>query len=361
MANTPQTNEVHAERITNAIAAYYHVPPVWIGEDPFKTDTMPRVSTLQKEAFSKSYPAGINVWVQRDGLFIFDFSKWEPGSPVPIPAVKTEPGKRMPKILSDAHDQAILHVYRRVEVMNAHLACLNTAISTCEKKSLPVGQVINPSEYLNVHRTAVGTWWFGLNQYWKPIHAYIAAHRSFTGHPQSQGQRNIIEMQSVSHSFDLLEQLLQSPFSDSMTLITLLLQSVKSYGEHDFSSSLIISWTVLEKLVSNLWEKMVESNRRQGEPPSEVVFINDGRKKRLLEGRDYSASVRIEMLSLMKMIDLEMYDNLNKVRNARNDWLHSLEAADDEISSLAIQTAQRLLKQITGIGINLSISHGIEF
>jgi hypothetical protein len=106
---------------------------------------------------------------------------------------------------------------------------------------------------------------------------------------------------------------------------------------------------------------MVESDRRHGHPNGEAVFINDVRKKKLLEGREYSASVRLELLSLMKIIDLEIYDNLNKVRTARNEWLHRLEVADERVGALAIQTAQRLLEQTTGIKINLSISCGIEY
>ncbi len=360
MNNEEEAINYPPERVTNAVTAYYHLPPIWVGEDPFANNAAPTKSALEKEILTRKLSAGIQAWVHKDGLFIFDFSNWNPGSSVVIPLVKSEPGKKMPKPLAEANQKAVLHVYRRVEVMNAHLACLNTALGLCEKRALPVGQVISPSEHINIHRTAAGTWWFGLNPYWSPIHAYIAAQRGVTDHTSEHKQRQLIAIESVEKSFELLDDLLDCSATDSPKLVTLLLQSVKAYREHDFSGSLIISWTVLEKLVSDLWNGLIEENRVRGGGQDQTTFINSERKKRL-EGKDYTASVRIEFLSLLNEISLEMYTDLNKIRSTRNDWLHHLEVADDRSASLAIQAAQRLLLQVTGININLTISHSIEF
>ena len=139
----------------------------------------------------------------------------------------------------------------------------------------------------------------------------------------------------------------------------ILLQSVKSHGEHDFSTSLTMSWTMLEKLVSAIWGKMLEDNKSRVEGDATISFIGSDRKKKL-RGRDYTASARIEILSLLGHMNIKMYDDLNKVRTSRNDWLHNFEQVDENLASLAIQTAQRLFEQVAKIKLSLTISRSIS-
>lgn len=139
-----------------------------------------------------------------------------------------------------------------------------------------------------------------------------------------------------------------------------MLKSVKSYGDHDFSTSLIFSWTVSEKLVSILWNRLVESKRIRKENDQVIVFINDQRKKRL-QGRDFPVSNRIEILSLLNIIPLELYKRLNSIRIKRNDWVHNLGEVDDASASLAIQVAQEMFAEISKVKFSLTISHAIEY
>lgn len=358
MEKTTLDDNLSRDFTTNATAAYYHVPLIWVGQDPFKVEQSPDGNVIHSEVIRRSCKNGIRIRVCRDGLFIFDFAKWSPGASVTIPAYKREPGKRIPPNVSAAQDKADQAIYRRVEVMNAHLACLNTAISLCDKLALPIVQEISPSDCLVPIRVSSGEWGLQLNPSGNPIHAYVATH---WGSPYSTTRpRTIIETSTVQASFDILDQLITSPQQDSIMLAALLLRSAKSYREHDFSGSLIVSWTVLEKLVSILWFKLVEKNRRRGKPPEDTIFITRERKKKL-EGRDYSASVRIEILSLMEEIDLETYNNLSEIRKSRNDWMHELESANDKAAILAIRTAQRLFQDLTRIRLNLALSYSLSY
>ena len=72
-------------------------------------------------------------------------------------------------------------------------------------------------------------------------------------------------METVEKSFEIFEALISANVPDCLTMSAILLQSVKSYGEHDFSTSLTMSWTMLEKLVSAIWEKMLEDNKSRVE------------------------------------------------------------------------------------------------
>ena len=133
-------DQIHASRVTNASTAYYHLPPVWIGNDPSKEDKNLSNAFLSEMVVRKTLSSNIRVQVSRDGLFIFDFSHWEPAASVNIPEWKSIPGEKIPKEVQDAEKKAEEHVYRRVEAMNAHLACLNSAISSCQLMALQLGK-----------------------------------------------------------------------------------------------------------------------------------------------------------------------------------------------------------------------------
>ena len=104
---------------------------------------------------------------------------------------------------------------------------------------------------------------------------------------------------------------------------------------------------------------MLEDNKSRVEGDVTISFIGRDRKKKL-QGRDYTASVRIEILSLLGHMNIKMYDDLNKVRISRNDWLHNFEQVDENLASLAIQTAQRLFEQVAKIKLSLTISLSIS-
>ncbi|MEO7860111.1 MAG: hypothetical protein ABIU05_06645 [Nitrospirales bacterium] len=167
-------------------------------------------------------------------------------------------------------------------------------------------------------------------------------------------------METIEKSFETFEAMVSSNVTDCLTMSAILLQSVKAYGAHDFSTSLTMSWTILEKLVSAIWQKMLEDNKNRVEGDATISFIGSDRKKKL-RGRDYTAAVRIEILSLLGHMNIKMYDDLNKVRTSRNDWLHNFEQVDENLASLAIQTAQRLFEQVAKIKLSLTISRSISY
>ena len=348
-------------RVTNASVAYYHLPPVWIGSDPFKEGANPSRHSLSEVVFTKTLPSKIRLQVCRDGLFIFDFTDWGPGNPVSMPEWKSSPGEKTPRTLQDAEKKAEEHVYRRVEAMNVHLACLNSAISTCQLMAMPIGQVVSPSDCLNIQGSNGERWETELNPYWSPMHAYVTLQRRLLSEGSTQSRRShVLPMQTIEKSFETFEALVGSNVPECLTMSAILLQSAKSYGEHDFSTALTMSWTVLEKLVSALWEKMLEDNRSRVEGHAAIPFIGGDRKKKL-QGRDYTASVRIEVLSLLGHINIEMYNDLNKVRTSRNDWLHNFEQVDEILAALAARTAQRLFEQVIKVKLSLTISRSISY
>ena len=112
--------------------AYYHLPLVWIGADPFRGCKTPSVSIRQKEVFKKTLTSGIKVVVFKDGLFVFDFSSWLPNelvsplnmeeiSPISNPqGPRTKKQIETTKRLMELAQKETVNVYKRIEVMNGH-------------------------------------------------------------------------------------------------------------------------------------------------------------------------------------------------------------------------------------------------
>jgi hypothetical protein len=120
-----------------AAAAYYHWPPVWVGGAPSWAIYPPQhakaeidVSVLDDEVYRDTLSSGMPVRVLREGVFIFDFSSWEPGRSLP-----EAPFPGFAELASVA--------LRRASVMNAHLACLYTAMAQLQiQSSIPM--VVTP-------------------------------------------------------------------------------------------------------------------------------------------------------------------------------------------------------------------------
>lgn len=87
-------------------------------------------------------------------------------------------------------------------------------------------------------------------------------------------------------------------------------QSLSMHNIGNWSSSIVVSWFVVEWYIGRLWDDFIDKK-----------FIT-GDRKRLLNGRDYTASIVIEHLHLQDIIDEENYLKINKLRKNRNKIAH---------------------------------------
>ena len=87
----------------------------------------------------------------------------------------------------------------------------------------------------------------------------------------------------------------------------------KEYTLHNWNSALVLSWTFIEMLIDELWKKEMIEN---------VSTEEIGRKKRLKDYRTYSSAIKIEVLYIKSIIDIDTYVKLNQLRKLRNDFIH---------------------------------------
>ena len=130
------------DRETASVAAYLHIPPVWIHEDPDGAKKLPT-----DEVYRKTLSCGIRMRVRRDGFFVFDFANW-PQAPAFRVLEDPKGVTYIPKEISDSQVKMENYVRTRVTAMNVHLCCLNSSIGTVDGMSLPVRQYITAEDYI---------------------------------------------------------------------------------------------------------------------------------------------------------------------------------------------------------------------
>lgn len=344
---------------TAPFAAYFKVPSVLVvSEDPTQS---PNAGTdLLEEVYRGTLKSGIKVRVTRGGLFIFDFSKWAPGKSVTIPAHTSAPGIKTPKTVQDAKGKEQIHLARRVEVMNAHLACTATALSLVEKSGGYTGQLISPSDRLVLRDFEKPHPVFHFFHDGQPMHAYMLANGATETRLKGDHHRRYIKIETIVKSFEILDTLIESPISNAVGVVNLLWKSSRHYYQQDFATSLVLAWTVSEQLLNLIWKSYLSDSAAQNagqDPP----FLNKERKQKLTSGRDFSASVISEVLSLAGRLPFDLFKRMNKDRNARNYWLHDMKQPVDDDASHAISTAQKLIEHLSGVWMSVGIGYSTSF
>jgi hypothetical protein len=155
----------------------------------------------------------------------------------------------------------------------------------------------------------------------------------------------VLAIEIVDKSISMAEAALREEGNDAATLAELLLHAFHLNDSGKFEASHISAWTVAERCINHIWlshlgDKDRDYSSSLGE--SQEKFINAERRQ-TLTGRDFSASVVSEVLSLEGLLPFEQYKLATRVRKTRNNWLHELQPITDQDSAAAIQLARFLL------------------
>jgi hypothetical protein len=321
---------------------YFIDPLVWVGSAPAGIEPPQPANDVDFRAFEDIVvqhdllDGDLKCRVERDGLVVFDF---ETVAPSP-----------------DGHGRD--HLQRRVEIANAHQACLCDALYRQESRARSGLAAVTPHSFLRLSGRNEPGQGAVLPRTPSGSGAYFARFEAL--HAEHAIDLRLIRIETISisamkASLELLDVVLAKG-DQIVGLLDLMLRAAAAYTDHNFSLSLIQSWAVSEALVRRVWARYVNENREREIDGSVETFINAERKQWLTGSRDITASVMIEMLSLASVISLDIYERLGKARRARNRWLHSLfqPPADEAQNALGVTSA--LLSIVEEIDISIPLS-----
>ena len=322
------------------VTGFYHDPPVFLVEHPIDHAAAGGTwkvlfDRFDHEILRTNLAEKVQMRATVEGLFAFDFSNM-------TDCAISETG---PELQIDFFERAEKRLLR-TRIMNAYLAYFYTQQILIENVARP-RMVVTPELTITMdgfgHQPSQG---FG-NQRVSHL-ATSSFEMTYPSHiPHHMDSR--INMRGLPISAQVAEaaaadlsMLIEQHGVDGVMLVDLYLRASKAFQDYNHSLSVITYWTIIERLVNDLWKQMQHDHASRDND----IFIDGTRRKRLADGRTYTASVMTEMLSFLDYISKDIYDDVSAVRKCRNDWTHDLKPVDADVSMLANSVCERLLNEV---------------
>ncbi len=336
------------ERIERAFGFYFY-PPVWVVEPPL-TDGKIDFTRFGDIVYTRTLPSGIAVKVSRDGIFLFDFLGWS--GPYPdMTGLNT----------FDIRAETIL---RRLQVLNTYLACLYTAVLRQQRFAFPVmalspADTVRSSTFDDPGLVGASGWGFGT----MAVSHFRVRFSRFTDpaefervDPRLKFRTALIERNTLDHSYELLTSILAHSSRHALQLGDLYVRACNSYVAHDYARCLVSAWAISEKLIHGRWDRYIEANRQRETDGRSITFISSDRKGVLKSANSFTASVIVEILSLLDIIPVVLYQSLTRVRRTRNKWLHDLDPISRAEAEEAVQLSERMMNLVEAIDLSVPLS-----
>lgn len=307
------------------------------------------VTVLADEVFRGELSIGVPVRVLREGMFIFDFSAWEPGRPLPV---QDDPGD---------FDVIAAIALRRSTLMNAHLACLYTAIARLQDIAPQGTMVVTPSELITINSFEESWGGTGGDTRLSALSQARFASTYGVGLPPCFDWRLMfrfptVEVPTLEESFRLLNTITNHSSESLLDTVDLYMRGCRAQQDHNYSLALVMMWTICEQLLQKLWRRYLNDNRQRELDGNKVPFVTRERKKALEDSRTFSASVVSEMLSLVGRLPLHLYKELTKARKTRNRWVHDLAPVSREAAQSSVKAAEQMLRFVEGVDLEIPLN-----
>lgn len=340
--------EREPDRVNAAVEGYFRLPAVWIGEAP-KDPTAERGMHMRAlVASSMQFSCGINAYAMRNGLFLFDFLNSTVAPVVVIPSYERRVMKLPPKAVIDAALRLEASSTLRTQIMNVHQACLISAEFLVKRRSAAMGFPVTGWNLVHTLRIDMAVPYHDDTE---DVHALARNVLDGKYVPAILlNQRRVLELEVVEHSFKALDHIISCAGGKYLPIVEAAYQSASRCVEHRLGESIAIGWTACEQLITEDWKILVE---RTDAARTEANRMTRDRRKKLI-GRDYTASVMVEMLDMSGSMSSTLYGNLEIARKARNNWAHDMKVpTGNEV--WACQTAIQEMLARRGIQLQLQL------
>ena len=313
--------------------ALYILRPTWIAGQPEpanRTDVAWEGLALQD----------VPITALRDGVIIFEFDKSDEYAGGAVPAYTLPEDRRIPQHVTKADRERIDFGYRRFLYMNAFLLALYSGLSIVQRRGTMVQDPADPTNYVGAERTADG--WRVFMEYGRKI-----------DYPSQRSDN--IEIETLDHSLDILHKFHAAIGPASLDILSLTYTSCAQYARHQFSSAHLIAWAAIEALLNVIWANLQADIDVSAGGHTKM----NRHRKKLLAGRDYTASVVSQILSICGKIDDETLERLDEARRKRNAFAHTLTPIGADDAGKAIRLATDMITNIVGMRVTSQL--GLAF
>ena len=186
---------------------------------------------------------------------------------------------------------------------------------------------------------------------WHPIHTLPIAYQ-----PMFLGRR-LVTAGAISEMADTYFKVVAA--HGAIKAYAGIARAVSAYKITNYETSLVFSWFLIEELLNMQWDDYLK--KKSKESNGKFQRINKGRRD-LLNGRDYTASVRSNILELAGCLEFELFSDINTIRKRRNQIVHQQRGVtvDCEDTQLAIFTALKMAEQRWAVSISPPMGFSIS-
>jgi hypothetical protein len=288
-------------------------------------------------AIEVNLPNSVKLIGLHCGIMIFDFadnSKYC-GGDVPGYYENNSNNKHRTDVL--AIRDAI--VKDRIQYINAFLATLPWG-GKCARAGIGPQQSIHLGNYLSASLASDSTW---------HVHG-VGAAPPIGGWPQIEIYLAGDAFRHAGEAFASIHTSLGD--EDTFRLLPLLQECILHFHNHQFSAALIIGWSAAEAILYKRWRVYIDEIGGIGG----ATIINKSRREKLT-GRDFTASIITETLSLAGKLNEATRKELDEARKARNDFVHNIRDCDPSIALKAASVAAKMIGEDAGFDFQISSSY----
>lgn len=299
----------------------------WLVESPVH-----RFGTMRHQEFYRvlktwNLSSGLTVQATAGAMFVFDFAR-----------VPEAVGPAMEDMSDTAFDQGIEAKRVRVEIINCFALCLHSAGVELEAPTLGGFRVTHEDliDTADLHQGASG-------------HALSRLPYSPTdgGYLIPFGRHLVCSADEIGRACDLLDTILQTPHR-AVQLTALVNESLDACRGHDFGLAVVTAWTVIEVLLQQLWDEYTKARC------SELEWSVNRDRRKFWQGRDFTAAVVTDLLTLAGKVPIDLHPRLNAIRKKRNEWAHDIAPVNFRDATEAIDVGREMLSLVLNIEMQLS-------
>lgn len=273
---------------------------------------------------------GVPIIFRADGIVLFDFPKIEQYAGGSAPSYTLPQSGVVPDHIQIFYKNREIIRGHRYLYINAFLTCLYSSIESGSHLAPPV----NPNRYILADKFDES--------------ALLTDNGSCDIKPLPFFDP--ISITQIEKAVTLLRSVNQKDEQELLESLEFYYRASYHKDNHEGSTALIIFWAIIERAQNRLWRHYVNGGYKAVAP---YANVSGQRKKVLLNDRNYTASIKTQILALGNVLFDQEVEWLDRTRKRRNDFMHSLTPVDGMDVAIAQLAAARLIKKNFGIELNL--------
>lgn len=253
------------------------------------------------------------IHFRADGIAIFEFDKVDEYSGGNVAPYRLDDNGHLPKEAQRQEMERYALRQKRYQYMNAMQTCFHIAANITNNLVAPSSQ----SHYIWA-REKDGLWIFMDNG---------------RGLIDPMPFASTIHEQSIKDALDEFRRVESIDCRMAIETLDMFYRAAFNLNHHEYQTVLILGWAIIEGCQDLIWRKFVDGGYKKINPYSNIV---GARKKLLREDKNFTASIKSQILSLCgEYADYELKE-IDEVRRRRNGFMHSLSpvSVDDAFAAM---------------------------